>query len=281
MKSIDFSKYNGLDEVYGLEILEVPISEDLSTLDEEQTEINWSLVKEKNEGAFNIFKIRFAKYAREKGISFPISFYLFDKMKEYWLEHERKHGNLLVIKPDDFYHFTRGLSNMVGVLVPEVYAFLYGSFYIYDFLLLNNGMDEKVHHGYKMILANTRERILGRNYFELWMYPFVHEWDVPDGWEKEWHDKERVFFEETLHLTYYKESDQEVKKETLEKLKEILPPSEERSNRKYKIPEKDKPLFNFNNLTFKSSNPKPQIPSREVDLNKQITQNWSERKSNG
>lgn len=276
-ETIDYDSYNEVAEDYRLDIIESLIQEDLKVFDETETEIDWEAVKADDLSAFHMCKIRFAKYAQQKGISFPIAFYLFDKMKEYWSIGEQKPKDLFVINPGDFYQFTLDLGNIVGSLEPEMYAFLYGSFYVYDFLLLNNGIDETTYHGYKMIHANVREKMISKQYFRLWNYSFVHEWEVPDGWKKEWQDRETELFKETLNLTYYREADKDREKEVLEAFQQLLPPKEDRLDKKYKLPDRSKnnPYANMiKNLDFSKLStpkpPKPKIPSREVDLNNRL-----------
>lgn len=135
----------------------------------------------------------------KKKFGFVLSGKLWDEMTEIWEEcNSSAHP-----KPDTYFSvsttvFDKHLAELHGGYFEnnnsEVIALLWGSVYIYDFLLSIGLISQKVHNDFKKTTKELKGLIIHSFISALWNSNFVHYWEKPDSIsDNEFNEEAKIF----------------------------------------------------------------------------------------
>ncbi|MDO9153560.1 MAG: SEC-C metal-binding domain-containing protein [Paludibacter sp.] len=167
---------------------------------------------------------QFLVYMKAKDFGFALSGRIWDKMLEYW-EVQANNGKH---KPDTYFfvkteYFERHLSELTGNLfysnTSEMIAVLWGSVYIYDFLVSIGLINQATYNGFKTTSNTLKGKVIAIFTTKLWNSNFVHQWKKPDGISDIEFIEEAKIFQKSLSIK--KNDFEKNKKEIKDELKNI------------------------------------------------------------
>ena len=150
----------------------------------------------KNEFAATIIlQAMFIKAMLQKGINFQTTAVIWDIMANYWDENNKKGKNYFAI---DANTISELISNFQGFSFSndktENFAVLWGSVYIYDFLLEKGLIDASIYNTFIKVNQELKGIQIAKNISVLWEYDFVHRWQKPNGiTEAEFVNETKIF----------------------------------------------------------------------------------------
>lgn len=134
-----------------------------------------------------------------KKFGFAVSGRIWDKMLEFWEEESNNKKQ----KPDKFFSintvsFEEYLSNLAGGFFTnnrsEMIAVLWGSVYVYDFLLSIGLINETTYANFITTSKILKGAVIANFTHELWNSNFVHYWEKPDSIsEIEFNEESKIF----------------------------------------------------------------------------------------
>jgi uncharacterized protein YchJ len=141
----------------------------------------------------------FLAHMATKKFGFPVSGRIWDKLMEF-LEEE---SNFKRQKPDSFFaintvNFEKFLSNLAGDFFTnnrsEMIAVLWGSVYVYDFLLSIGLINDETHADFITTSRIFKGKVIANFTSELWNSNFVHYWEKPESVsENEFNEESKIF----------------------------------------------------------------------------------------
>ena len=158
-----------------------------------------------------VIEFNFYKYMKKRGISFPLSRYLWHNMAKYWMKFENSMNN---IKDDVSWTFfeiqTDSFRIRIATIVNDglysnttgVVATIWGSVYIYDFLRENNLINLETYIMFKRSCNIAKGEVINQEIGELWRCSFIHNWNKPDGLTNEEYNEEKKIFDKSYNISY-------------------------------------------------------------------------------
>lgn len=144
-------------------------------------------------------EMHFLKYMHTHKFSFALSGRLWDKLLEFWEES----NNNKQCKPNDYFlintnDFEKYLSRLSGDMLidnkSEMIAVLWGSVYIYDFLISIEIIDQNIFDKSINVSRVLKGKVIGQFTSDLWNSNFVHVWEKPDSVSSiEFSEEEKIF----------------------------------------------------------------------------------------
>jgi uncharacterized protein YecA (UPF0149 family) len=178
----------------------------------------------------------FFKYLADRGFSFALSGHLWDLMLDLWDE-----NSLISQRSDPYFRLEeaalekfldRKSASIFQDTSAEVAAFLWGSPYVYDFLLSAGLISQDDYQSFKHLANREKAVFIVYSIADLWEYNFVHHWEKPSGISAEQFKAEKQLFEKSYQL---RGNDFKKHKESLqglidkqEELKEHFPEAEKK-----------------------------------------------------
>lgn len=141
----------------------------------------------------------FLRHMKEYKMPFPTSGSIWNYLYEYW-ENKRKgrnHRQYFQLEERSFKAF---LSEKSGFLLHntfEIALILWGSSYVYDFLLLTKIIDREDYDNAATLISNLKDEFIHENFSELWQYSFIHEWKQSEMVSEVEKKREKDLFEES------------------------------------------------------------------------------------
>ncbi len=154
-----------------------------------------------NSKTYMIFtlSIYFLKYMKSYNIPFVISATIWDDFLSFIVEYTESN----VYEPNNYfdidpYRFERYLAsifkNSFIDRLPKIFAILWGSVYIYDFLRSNEIIDESTHTKSIESIKKLKGKFIAIFLDDLWKASFIHSWKKPDSISsKEFTEEEKIF----------------------------------------------------------------------------------------
>jgi len=141
----------------------------------------------------------FLKEMKNKNFHFVLSGRLWDKMRNFWEEQTKKKKQ----RPNEYFSirtdkFEQYLSTLSGDLFidnsSEMIAILWGSVYIYDFLLSIDLISQATYNDFKETSKILKGKVIVQFTDDLWNSNFVHQWTKPESIsEIEFREEEKIF----------------------------------------------------------------------------------------
>ncbi len=204
----------------------------LNSIDKGLTsELDIDLIKKNfiNDRTTTIFVLEgyFLKYMKKRNFSFPLTNIIWDSL---FKAHEYQFSNDKNIKYsiDEFFFInieslTKSINWHKGGFMSynfdEAFASLWGSVYIYDFLLSSNLITKETYDNFINISKIVKGYIIAEDISRLWEYNFIHTWEKPDGISEVEFVQEEKIFAKTINLKGY--SFENLKEELVEELDAI------------------------------------------------------------
>jgi len=141
----------------------------------------------------------FLKEMKKRNFSFALSGSLWDKMLNFWdkqcKEKKPKPDDYFLIETAEFEHYLADLSGSFFLSKrSEMFAVLWGSVFIYDFLLSIGIINQSTYDSFKETSKILKGKAIGQFTSELWNSNFVHHWTKPDSIsENEFIEEEKIF----------------------------------------------------------------------------------------
>jgi hypothetical protein len=144
----------------------------------------------------------FLRYMLNKGFEFYLSGRIWDKMLGYWHDINKNANTAEKFFKLDQIQFKKFLSILSGDFyvdnTPEMIATLWGSTYIYDFLMANN-MISKINYKKSIsIIQNLKDKVKREFSEELWNFSFVNHWGKADSITQSEFEKEQMLFKNSF-----------------------------------------------------------------------------------
>ncbi len=142
--------------------------------------------------------ILFHIYMYQRKVSFMISGEIWNLILGYWMEdnakQKRDSNRFFAVKHKTFDRFLAGLSGMFMDYSVNIFAALWGSCYIYDFLLLTELIDKKTHQSFKSYYTDSKHTLMVNMKPLIWKYDYVMDWSKPESVsEEDWEKEQKVF----------------------------------------------------------------------------------------
>jgi hypothetical protein len=141
----------------------------------------------------------FLKEMKNKNFHFALSGRLWDKMLNFWEDQTKKKKQ----KPDEYFsiqteHFEKYTLELSSDFFidnkSEMIAVLWGSVYIYDFLLSIDLINQSTYDSFKETTKILKGKVIGQITSDLWNSDFVHHWSKPESIsELEFREEEKIF----------------------------------------------------------------------------------------
>jgi hypothetical protein len=141
----------------------------------------------------------FQREMADKHFNFVLSGTLWNKMLNFWDEQNNKQKS----KPDEFFavhadKFEKYLAKLAGDFFidnkSEMIAVLWGSVYIYDFLLSKGMICQETFNSFKNTSRILKGKVIGQYTDILWNSDFIHQWEKPDSIsEIEFQEEGKIF----------------------------------------------------------------------------------------
>jgi hypothetical protein len=173
------------------------------------------------------FLCLFLKEMKNKNFHFAVSGFLFGNMTFFW-EKQVDKTKTKISNFDDFFsinekEFFKYLFNIASVVPIEnqtkMAAILWGSVYIYDFLLAFNLISRKTYDNTFETIKKIKAKVIYEFPHNLWKCNFIHHWTKPDSIsETEFREEEKIF-KKSIFFNSNKFS--KIKSEIAEELKNI------------------------------------------------------------
>lgn len=160
----------------------------------------------------------FQRHMHEKGFEFYLSGRIWDSMIILWEKNRGK--NQLDISFDAYFTvetavFEKYLTDIFHLTfmenTPEMFAILWGSYYIYEFLHKREIISTETFHNFIETSRILKGKLIGQYTSELWISNFVHQWEKPETISEAEFREEKKIFQKSILLDYaefddYKES---------------------------------------------------------------------------
>nr|WP_315196828.1 SEC-C metal-binding domain-containing protein [uncultured Flavobacterium sp.] len=167
-----------------------------------------ALFLENKSDAFHILQAQFIKAMQEKGFRFAVSSKIWELMMRYWNENNEKSKNVFAIETKKFDEF---LVNLSGRFFSdnrvEMFAVLWGSVYIYDFLYEKKLIGFQVYSDFVISSRELKGILIASQSASLWEFDFVHRWHKPDSISEVEFVNEAKIFEKSLNFDQFNFSD--------------------------------------------------------------------------
>ena len=141
----------------------------------------------------------FLKYMKGRGFPFSISGRLWEQMLDVWGVNEVKE----YVEPDNYFALGKNEYEQFLVNVEnrhflgnsnDMFAVLWGSVYIYDFLKSIGIINDEVYNKFQNIVKKIKGKLIGIRIRDLWSFNFVHIWEKPESVsDKEFDLEEKIF----------------------------------------------------------------------------------------
>lgn len=154
-------------------------------------------------------KMRAMVAMREKNIPFALCQFFFDSLYRYWRKENGENSGLHEFFKTKETTFIEYIERKAGGVFLEdsvgMAAVLWGSVYVYDFLLSEGIIDQSAFGTFKKAANTLKGRVIAGNLSELWRFEFVHRWAKPDSISEQEFETEMTIFQKSLsfkHLMY-------------------------------------------------------------------------------
>ena len=166
-------------------------------------ELNKAFPKEKEDFLLCLQAV-FLRHMHKKGFSFLISSSLWDQLEEFWDEFNYNSnindGAYFAVNLTDFSNYLN-IRNRGCLLYanPEKQqpSFIWGSAYVYDFLLASGFIDEKDYRAFLASQNEAKAEFIIENISELWTFTYVHQWPKPESLSQEAFEAEKRIFKKS------------------------------------------------------------------------------------
>jgi hypothetical protein len=142
---------------------------------------------------------QFLREMTNRDFSYALSGSLWDKMLEFWEKKSEKNvkdaNGYFLINTADFEEYLQHLSGSnFRDNRSEMIAVLWGSVYVYDFLLSIGVINQETFNKFKTTSNIIKGKIINIHLCDLWNSNFVHQWKKPDSIsEVEFNEEEKIF----------------------------------------------------------------------------------------
>jgi hypothetical protein len=149
---------------------------------------------------------------KRKNFSFVLSGHIWNKMLVYWTGNNKKKN----AAPDVFFSvntnlFDKHLSQLSNIAfldnTSEKLAALWGSVYVYDFLLSIGLISQSTYDNFIKTTRILKGKAIGQDSKDLWKSAFVQQWEKPDGISEAEFNAEKKIFEKSYLFTSFRFSD--------------------------------------------------------------------------
>ena len=166
------------------------------------------LFVEDQESALIIIKGYFLRYMYEKGFEFYLSGRIWDKMLDFWQEHnssQKTTDTYFKIETASFENYLAGFSGDIFLdNKHEMVAILWGSVYIYDFLHKYHIISEEIFRDFIETSRKLKGIVIGQFTPDLWNSNFVHSWEKPECISETEFQEENNIFKKSISFKYQK-----------------------------------------------------------------------------
>lgn len=155
---------------------------------------------------FDLLKVEifFLKQMHSLGFPFYLSGWIFEGFEEFWLENNESNSFnkfYFETEPDKFEEFLdHRTASMVLNLDHIRYAVLWGSSYVYDFLLNHQLISEDYYSSISNKINELKARHIAFDLHLLWNYDFVHHWKRPATISNNEFKYEQKIFEKSIFI---------------------------------------------------------------------------------
>ena len=148
----------------------------------------------------------FLRYMYSHNFTFMFSGSLWDKLLAFWEENSGKKrrdpDQYFSVNPGEYEKYLAVLSGSMFVdNRSEMIAILWGSVYIYDFLLSIGLISQKTYDNFLRASRVLKGKVIGQFTKELWNSDFVHRWGKPDGISSTEFEEEGKIFQKSVSFT--------------------------------------------------------------------------------
>lgn len=158
--------------------------------------------------AFYILEAKFMKAMLQKGFRFALSSRIWEWLMRYWNENNKTSKNIFTIETRKFDKFLVDLSgSFFSDNKSEMYAVLWGSVYVYDFLYEKEFINSQTHIEFIATSREIKGILIANQSASLWEFDFVHRWHRPDSISEVEFVNEAKIFEKSLNFDQFNFSD--------------------------------------------------------------------------
>lgn len=167
-----------------------------------------ALFLEDKSAAFYILEAKFMKEMLQKGFRFALSSRIWEWLMRYWNENNKTSKNIFTIETRKFDKFLADLSgSFFSDNKSEMYAVLWGSVYVYDFLYEKELIDSQKYSDFVISSRELKGILIASQPASLWEFDFVHRWHKPDSISEAEFVNEAKIFEKSLNFGQFNFSD--------------------------------------------------------------------------
>ncbi len=147
---------------------------------------------------FRNIELLFLKEMKQKNFPFVLSSFLFEEISVVCSAKTRTKNQTLddyfSIKTKQFDDYLNAVTSDFIDNTHEKIAILWGSVYVYDFLLSTELINIETYNGFKETSKILKGKFIARHSYDLWKSNFVHQWQKPDSIsETEFVEEEKIF----------------------------------------------------------------------------------------
>lgn len=149
-------------------------------------------------------ELYFLQWMAKKGFPFYISGGIWGNLLECWSDANTKANTLADFVVLNFKPYKSHIDDLLSCFfndnTVEGAATLWGSVYIYDFLLEMGIITPDAHAKYCGCIQDVKSSFVGKSTFRLWAVNFVHKWEKPDSLSDEEFAVEQQIFEKSYSI---------------------------------------------------------------------------------
>lgn len=176
----------------------LPIESALFTNDFTSEGLNEDFFKKKSDSLLTL-KTMFMREMKAKGVHFFLSATFWELMEAYWSNYgtnkKKKADNYFSPETRDFEGYIASLQvNFYRDTNIEMFATLWASVYVYDFLYEHGLISKENYSSFITISKKLKGRVIYLDFRELWLYDFVHRCVKPNSIsDQEFHAEAQIF----------------------------------------------------------------------------------------
>lgn len=150
----------------------------------------------------------FLIYMYSRNFTFMLSGRLWDKLLTFWEENSgekrRDPDSYVSVNLEKYEKYLSVLSGDMFVSNrSEMFAVLWGSVYIYDFLLSIGLIKQETYDRFINVSRVLKGKVIGQFANELWTSDFIHRWEKPDGISRTEFEEEAKIFRKSISFKDY------------------------------------------------------------------------------
>lgn len=151
----------------------------------------------------------FDKYMFNMGFHFYLSDNIWTNLFSHLInvsQHVKDFNTFVTINKNSFKQYLTKFASNFEDGIHSMFAIVWGSQYIYDFLYHIKYIDDKQYQESSKIIQNIKGLVI-RHYFpDLWKFKFLHTWAKPNGVNENEYVAESKIFNKTYNFKYGEES---------------------------------------------------------------------------